>query len=105
MKIIWSEFAEIQINEIFKFYEEEANSVIASKLVQNIILEAEKLKDSPYIGQKEWRLQERKITYRYLVYAHYKIIYSVQENPGYIKIADVFDTRQNPPKIGRSKIS
>jgi len=65
VEIIWSEFAEIQLDEIFDFYGEEANVVIALKLVRNIILETEKLRDSPYIGQKEWRLNERKIIYRY----------------------------------------
>jgi mRNA-degrading endonuclease RelE of RelBE toxin-antitoxin system len=41
--------------------------------------------------------------YRYIVCGNYKIIYSVDIEEQLIKIADVFDTRQNPIKIKRNK--
>ncbi|MFD2727274.1 type II toxin-antitoxin system RelE/ParE family toxin [Hyunsoonleella rubra] len=71
------------------------------KLLKAIIEEPNKLIDSPYIGQEEPLLKERRIQYRYLVYKNYKMIYSVDESDKFIKIVDVFDTRQNPPKIKR----
>ena len=103
LKVIWSNFAETQLDEIFEYYREKASLNIANKLVREIILKSEHLKNSPFIGQKEIRLQNRKIDYRYLVYKNYKLIYSLNEKEGFIRIADVFDTRQYPAKISRKK--
>jgi len=41
--------------------------------------------------------------YRYYVCYRYKIIYSIDSKSKFIKIADVFDCRQNPAKIRRNK--
>ncbi len=103
LKIIWSEFAETQLDEIYEFYEKKASPGIAKKLVKGIINEPKKLIKTPHIGQEEELLQQRKIHYRYLVFKNYKLIYSVDAENGFIKIADVFDTRQNPPKLERKK--
>jgi plasmid stabilization system protein ParE len=103
LKIIWSEFAETQLDEIYKYYEKEAGSRIAKKLVKGIINEPKKLIKKPHIGQEEALLKQRKIKYRYLVFKNYKLIYSVDMENGFIKIADIFDTRQNPPKLKRTK--
>ncbi len=103
LKVIWSLFAEIELDKIYEYYKKNASIKVANKLVREIILESENLKNSPFIGQKEIRLRERKIEYRYLVYKNYKLIYSVNEKAGFIKIADVFDTRQYPSKIKRKK--
>ena len=103
LKIIWSAFAETQLDEIYEYYEKEVNSKDATKLVMGIINEPKKLIKAPFIGQKEELLMERQIQYRYLVFKNYKLIYSVDEQNGFIKIADVFDTRQNPPKMKRTK--
>ncbi|GAA4243265.1 MULTISPECIES: hypothetical protein [Winogradskyella] len=43
-KIIWSEFAEIQLDEIYKFYENKAGSNIAKKHLKGIINETYKKK-------------------------------------------------------------
>jgi len=103
LKIIWSDFAETQLDEIYKYYEKKASSRIAKKLVKRIINEPKKLIKTPHIGQEEALLKLRKIEYRYLVFKNYKLIYSVDTENGFIKIADVFDTRQNPPKLKRTK--
>ncbi|MCC4214190.1 type II toxin-antitoxin system RelE/ParE family toxin [Leeuwenhoekiella parthenopeia] len=103
MKIIWSEFAEMQLDDIFQYYVKKANITVAKKLLRELILEPNKLIDAPFIGQEEAILKDRKINYRYLIFKNYKIIYSVDLENNYIKIADVFDTRQNPPKLGRNK--
>lgn len=102
-KIIWSEFAETQLDEIYNYYEKKASSGIAKKLLKGIINEPEKLIKTPHIGQEEELLKQRKIQYRYLVFKNYTLIYSVDPENGFIKIADVFDTRQNPPKLKRTK--
>lgn len=103
LKIIWSNFAETQLDEIYKYYEKTASLRIAKKLIKEIINEPRKLIKTPHIGQVEELLKQRKIEYRYLVFKNYKLIYSVDMEKGFIKIADVFDTRQNPPKLKRTK--
>jgi plasmid stabilization system protein ParE len=103
LKIIWSEFAETQLDEIYNYYAKEASPRVAKKLLKGIIHEPEKLIKTPNIGQEEELLKQRKVQYRYLIYKNYKLIYSVNEKSGYIKIADIFDTRQNPPKLRRTK--
>ena len=103
LKIIWSEFAETQLDEIYKYYEKEAGSKIAKKLMKGIINEPKKLIKTPFIGQEEELLKQKKIEYRYLVFKNYKLIYSVDTENGFIKVADIFDTRQNPPKLKRTK--
>tara|TARA_R110002012_G_scaffold321969_1_gene552904 strand:- start:36468 stop:36785 length:318 start_codon:yes stop_codon:yes gene_type:complete len=102
-KIIWSNFSEKQLDEIYAYYEKESSPIVAAKIITEIIKESEKLLSASFIGQKEELLKERKIPYRYLVFKNYKLIYSVDEPNGLIKIADVFDTRQNPPKLKRTK--
>ncbi len=71
--------------------------------MRGIINEPKKLIKAPLIGQKEELLKQRETEYRYLVFKNYKLIYSVDNQNGFIKIADVFDTRQNPPKLKRNK--
>ncbi len=103
LEIIWSEFAESQLDEIFEYYKEEASISIAKKLLKEIINEPEKLINSPLIGQVEELLKERSIEYRYLVFKNYKLIYSIDTKNEFIKIADIFDTRQYPEKLKRTK--
>ena len=102
-KIIWSEFAESQLDKIYRYYENNASSQIALKLIKGIINAPNNLLKESNIGQVEELLQERKIQYRYLVFKNYKLIYSVNKANGLIRVADVFDTRQNPTKIKRTK--
>ena len=103
LKAVWSEFAELQLDEIFEYYKKNASSIVATKLVNGIINETNKLIETPYIGQEEELLKERENKYRYLVFKNYKIIYSIDLENEFIKIADVFDTRQNSPKLQRTK--
>lgn len=52
-KIIWSTFAETQLDEIYEFYEMKVSSRVASKLVKGIIDEPNKLLKTSFIGQEE----------------------------------------------------
>lgn len=103
LEIIWSAFAEKQLDEIFEYYNENASNKVAKKSVQSIIRTPSKLIKNPLLGQIEPLLQERSQAYRYLVNGNYKIIYSIDKEKGHIKILDVFDTRQNPVKMDRNK--
>ena len=68
LKIIWSEFVETQLDEIYEYYEKKASPGIARKLVRGIINDAKKLIQTPQIGQEEALLKQRKTEYRYLVF-------------------------------------
>ncbi|MBR9831495.1 type II toxin-antitoxin system RelE/ParE family toxin [bacterium] len=100
--IIWSKFSENQLDKIFEYYEKRASLKVSKSIVNGIIKETEKLIKTPNLGQEEEALKNRSIRYRYLVYKKYKIIYSIDIEENVIKIADVFDTRQNPPKLKRN---
>lgn len=103
-KVVWSEFSEKQIDDIFNYYEQTSKSYqVALKIVTKVLLAPDKLIYNPKIGQREFLLEEREVEYHYIVESNYKIIYSIDEENHYIKIADVFDTRQHPEKIDREK--
>jgi plasmid stabilization system protein ParE len=102
-KIIWSAFAESQLDEIFDYYKNKFSVSTAKNILKGIINEPNKLVKSPLIGNEEELLKHKENNYRYLLHKNYKLIYSVDFEKGFIKIADVFDTRQNPTKIKRSK--
>lgn len=98
-EIIWSAFAERQLDSIYEYYEYKAGIRVAENLLNGIITSADILLKSPKMGQVEPLLSHRDIEYRYLVYKNYKLIYFIDEISQLIKITDVFDTRQNPVKI------
>lgn len=103
LKIIWSEVAESELDDIYQYYEKTASLKVAKKFVNAIINEPNKLIKTPEIGQIEPFLKHRGTEYQYLVFKNYKLIYSIDHKKGFIKIADVFDTRQNPIKLDRTK--
>lgn len=98
-KIIWSRFSENQIDGIFSYYERKVNAKLAAKIVRRIVLAPDILINAPNIGTLEPLLQDREIEYRYIVSSNYKIIYSINDADQSIRIADVFDTRQDPNKM------
>lgn len=103
LKIYWTEFAEKELQNIFKYYRKKASYQIAKKLIDGIYNETQKLKKQPEIGQAEELLKDRKQDFRYLLFKNYKIIYWINIQKCWIEINDVFDTRQNPTKITRTK--
>jgi plasmid stabilization system protein ParE len=97
LRVFWTDTARFQLEDIFNYYKDKASIRVARKLVKQIIDRTIQLEKNPNSGQKEPLLSERKFEYRYLVEGNYKIIYWQQDN--YIKIATVFDCRQNPEKM------
>lgn len=103
-EIVWSDFAEKQIDEIHKFYHRKTQSLnIANRIISRILTAPNILKHSPEIGQREPALINRKLEYRYIVESNYKLIYTVRKEEQQIRITDLFDTRQSPVKIERNK--
>ncbi|MDP3643624.1 MAG: type II toxin-antitoxin system RelE/ParE family toxin [Bacteroidota bacterium] len=99
IKILWSDSALAQLEEIFDYHKTKASSAIARNLVKSIIQKALILESNPFIGVKEPLLADRLFEYRYLVEKKYKIIYRYNDN--LIRINTVFDCRQNPDKLER----
>lgn len=98
-RIIWSEFASEQLDNIFDYYKKRVSLTVSLKIVQSIIADIEQLENNPFIGQHESLLKNRKLDYRSLISTNYKIVYTVDDSNQIVKIFDIFDTRQNPKKI------
>ena len=97
MKIVWTEFAEYQLSEIYTFLYHKADEATASRIVLGIINASERLVNFPEMGTKEKEEYVGDLNYRYLVQGHYKIVYEVFEKE--VVVQDVFDTRLNPIKM------
>jgi len=102
MEIIWSKLSQKKLISIHKYYTKKASSKIAKKLVSEIIDSTTLLKEFPEHGQQEHKLEKRAQNFRYLVYKNYKIIYFIDVKNSFVKISNVFDTRQNPIKLGET---
>jgi len=103
LKIDWTDFAKKELKSIFDYYSKEANVDVARKLVLRITKETLKLKHQPLIGQKEDLLINNPKEIRYLIFKNYKIIYWINLKKNSVEILDVFDTRQDPINIKRTK--
>lgn len=99
LRVLWTDTARFQLEDIYDYYKTKASLKVAKKIVTKIIDRTIKLEKHPNIGQIEELLKERQNSYRYLVEGNYKIIYWIEDN--YIKIASVFDCRQNPEKMNK----
>lgn len=98
--VIWSRFSEKQIDKIFIFYEEKIGSRLANKIIRSILSAPDSLIKNSEMGIPEPSLENRQIKYRYIITTNYKkIIYSIDEDQKFVKIADVFDASKNPNKI------
>ena len=101
LTVYWTDFAIEQLEIIFDFYNTEANLNVAQKIVNSIIDKTIILEKQPTVGQHEELLKKRKNQYRYLIEENYKIIYWIEND--FVKIATVFDCRQNPTKLKKIK--
>ena len=103
LAVIWLSLARNKLQGIYKYHKLEAGERIAQKIVNGIVDETLGLETHPEIGKVEILLDHRRLEYRYVVYTNYKIIYSVDRKSSRIKIANIFDVRQNPNKINETK--
>lgn len=103
LKIYWTDFAKNELQKIFNYYKENVSLNVARNLVIGITKEATKLQKQPTIGQREELLENSIKEYRYFIYKSYKIIYWINSEDNSIEVFDVFDSRQNPVNIKRTK--
>ena len=100
-KILWTDFAINQLKDIFDYHLVKASTTVAQKLVQKIIDATIILENNPKSGRKEDLLADRSQEFRFIVVKNYKIIYWIDFEFNIVNISMVFDTRQNPVKIGK----
>lgn len=103
LTIHWTDFSENELQNIFSYYQEKVSIRVATEITEGIVNETDVLESNPYIGQIEESLKDRTKEFRHLIYSNYKIIYWINLDKNQIEIWDVFDCRQNPIKIKRTK--
>ena len=89
MKLLWTEKAISNLNEIEKFIARD-NLEIALKFVDKIINRAEKLVKHPWKGRVVPELSIEQI--REIIYKKYRIVYLLKENS--IEILTVFESHK-----------
>jgi len=100
-KILWTDFAINQLKDIFDYHLVKVSTTVSQKLVQKIIDATIILENNPKYGRKEDLLIDRSQEFRFIVVKNYKIIYWIDFEFNIINVSMVFDTRQNPVKIGK----
>ena len=102
LEVYWLELAKSKLDDIYDYYTYKASRKTAKSLVDGIIDKTLQFVDQPFVGQIEENLNTRPEKFRYLIYKNYKIIYWVNTDKKRIEIANVFDTRQDPDKLGEN---
>lgn len=97
IRVFWTETALNNLEDIFEYYKYKESTKVAGDIVKRIVKATIRLQKAPKMGKKEDLLKGRNNEYRFIVEGKYKIIYWIEDK--YIKIATVFDIRQNPEKI------
>ena len=97
MRVLWSEWALLQLDEIHAYYTAGANADVADRIVASILETTLLLERFPFGGQMEPWLEHVGQGHRRLVIGNYKVIYQVVED--IVRIIDVFDSRQDPEKM------
>jgi plasmid stabilization system protein ParE len=103
LKIYWTDLSKIEVKSIYIFLKRKAGKEVAKKVTNDITIEVKRLMSLPYLGQIEDSLKNNTQEFRYLIYGNYKIIYWINLDKNQIEIWDVFDCRQEPLKIKRTK--
>lgn len=103
IKVYWTHFSKIELREIFLYHKKNASLKVAQKLVLGITQEVLSLSNNVAVFQNEELLMDRVQDFRFLVYKNYKIIYFFNTSKNRIDVVDIFDCRQHPVKIRRTK--
>lgn len=98
MNIEWTLEAKKDLKKIYKFYTKHFSEELAQKITKQALSKVKTLELGTELGQEEELLKHLKQGHRYLISNHNKIIYKVEDKTAYI--THVFDTRQDPEKLG-----
>jgi plasmid stabilization system protein ParE len=97
MKLVYTEQAITSLQECLDFFPPEVTPEKVNEIRDRILAKADKLLESPYIGQQEEYLEHLGQSHRRIIEGNYKVIYKVEGET--IIITDIFDTRQDPAKM------
>ena len=98
MKVLWTTFAESQLNDIYDYIQLK-NPYAAAEIYNDILDESAMLARFPQMAAIEPLLSEFPEAYRSLVVRrNYKVVYYI-DNKTTIYVVAVFDCRQNPEKL------
>ena len=100
MKIFWTKFALNSLHNIFNYYKENVNKLVAQNIKNSILSGTRQLEKQPLSGTIEKLLLNMEEGHRYIIRGNYKIIYKIQNKK--LFITDVFDTLQDPESIKRN---
>lgn len=103
LKVYWTDFAKIELQHIYEFLKTTATIIVAKNTINDITNEVNLLSNHPYLCKIEELLVDRSRVFRVLISMDYKVIYWVNTNKNQIEIWDVFNCKQNPVKIKRTK--
>lgn len=93
----WLPQAKKQLKEIYTFYKPMSNGKVVRKRIDPIIEAANSLVHQPFMGKIEIVDPQNSQIFRSFVVGDYKIIYYIRED--IIKIAAIFDCRQDPSNL------
>lgn len=100
VQLIWTEQAQLDLNEIFRYYDTFSRKIAISYL-EVIIKAGDLLEFFPEIGPKEPVLNHLGRNYRYLlVLRQYKLIYLFEDNV--CSILMVWDCKKDPELLDNS---
>ncbi len=99
MKLVWSQQAKRDIQEIIDYYNQVAGIGVSRKIVQKIYEYAQCLVTNPREGQCELLLVGNPKEYRRVIVGNHKIIYRIDGDTVYV--STVFDTRRNPAALDK----
>ena len=102
MKVFYTEQALVSLQECLDFFPlDEVSPEKVNEIRDRILSKADKLLDTPHIGQQEEYLEHMGLSHRRIIEGHYKIIYRIEGE--FIYITDIFDSRKDPAKMKGSK--
>jgi len=98
MRVLWTVFAESQLNGIYDYIQSK-NSYTAADIYNDILDETAMLEYFPRMAAKEPLLSEFPEEYRSLVVCrNYKVVYYIDCETT-IYVVAIFDCRQNPEEL------
>ena len=103
LKLNWTVFARGELHKIFQYHKNNSNLKTAINKVEEISKQVLVLEKFPFIGQKEELLVDSKHDFHYFLYENHKVIYYVNLEINLVEIVDIFDCRQEPLKMKRTK--
>jgi toxin ParE1/3/4 len=98
VRIVFTDRAKHRLKSIKEYYSFKVSSTLAIQIIKEIIESTKPLIFQPLMGQEEDFLTHLNLGHRYILSGNYKILYRVDIETIYI--TDIFDTRQNPDKMG-----